>query len=158
MASGWWGLITIITFHNGIIAQVLTPPYFNLAVTRNIEATSTCGFDEKGQKSEEMYCKLTGGAGLAIQDLYYVDYAGSDSYLGYDATQRQLCEYCTPDDPELDHRVEFAVDGTERWWQSPPLSRGLEYNKVNITINLRQVSNVDLFVFLCLNKITASCI
>lgn len=32
-----------------------------------------------------------------------------------------------------------AIDGTERWWQSPPLSRGLEYNEVNVTLDLGQV-------------------
>lgn len=39
-----------------------------------------------------------------------------------------------------------AVDGTERWWQSPPLSRGLEYNEVNVTLDLGQVG------LLCLSQ------
>lgn len=34
-----------------------------------------------------------------------------------------------------------AIDGTERWWQSPPLSRGLEYNEVNVTLDLGQVGS-----------------
>lgn len=33
-----------------------------------------------------------------------------------------------------------AIDGTERWWQSPPLSRGLVHNEVNVTLDLGQVS------------------
>lgn len=36
-----------------------------------------------------------------------------------------------------------AVDGTERWWQSPPLSRGLEYNEVNVTLDLGQVESLS---------------
>uniref|UniRef100_A0A4W3JCR8 Laminin, alpha 5 n=1 Tax=Callorhinchus milii TaxID=7868 RepID=A0A4W3JCR8_CALMI len=35
-----------------------------------------------------------------------------------------------------------AIDGTERWWQSPPLSRGLEYNEVNVTLDLGQLFHV----------------
>lgn len=37
------------------------------------------------------------------------------------------------------HPPEFAVDGMETWWQSPPLSRGMKYNEVNLTIELGQV-------------------
>ena len=38
------------------------------------------------------------------------------------------------------HPPEYAIDGSERWWQSPPLSRGMDYNEVNLTIDLGQVS------------------
>jgi laminin alpha 3/5 len=34
------------------------------------------------------------------------------------------------------------VDGTPSWWMSPPLSRGLQYNLVNITIDLEQEFHV----------------
>lgn len=34
------------------------------------------------------------------------------------------------------------VDGRASWWQSPPLSRGMQYNQVNISINLEQVSRI----------------
>lgn len=34
------------------------------------------------------------------------------------------------------------VDGRENWWQSPPLSRGMQYNQVNITIDLEQEFHV----------------
>ncbi|EMP35831.1 Laminin subunit alpha-5 [Chelonia mydas] len=36
------------------------------------------------------------------------------------------------------HPITNAIDGTERWWQSPPLSRGLEFNQVNVTLDLGQ--------------------
>lgn len=48
----------------------------------------------------------------------------------------QQCDYCTPES----HPVEYAIDGSEKWWQSPPLSRGMKYNEVNLTINFGQVS------------------
>ncbi|XP_053280065.1 laminin subunit alpha-5, partial [Pleuronectes platessa] len=35
-----------------------------------------------------------------------------------------------------------AIDGTERWWQSPPLSRSTEFNEVNVTLNLGQLYHV----------------
>lgn len=35
------------------------------------------------------------------------------------------------------------VDGMATWWQSPPLSRGMRYNKINITIDLEQVGFVS---------------
>jgi len=40
------------------------------------------------------------------------------------------------------HPAEHAIDGSERWWQSPPLSRGVKYNEVNLTIDLGQVNAI----------------
>jgi len=39
------------------VAEVLTPPYFNLAEGRRITATATCG---EGLQGPELYCKLVG--------------------------------------------------------------------------------------------------
>lgn len=52
----------------------------------------------------------------------------------------QYCDYCDPARPDKMHPPEFAADGMETWWQSPPLSRGMKYNEVNLTIDLGQVS------------------
>lgn len=38
-------------------AEILTPPYFNLAEGRKIYASATCGEDTEGP---ELYCKLIG--------------------------------------------------------------------------------------------------
>lgn len=43
--------------------------------------------------------------------------------------------------PEKNHPPENAIDGTEAWWQSPPLSRGMKFNEVNLTINFEQVNS-----------------
>ena len=52
----------------------------------------------------------------------------------------QACDYCDANEPGKAHPAIFAVDGSERWWQSRPLSSGLQYEKVNLTIDLGQVS------------------
>lgn len=52
----------------------------------------------------------------------------------------QVCDMCVTTDPSRHHPPENAIDGTEQWWQSPPLSRGMRYNEVNLTIDLGQVS------------------
>ncbi|XP_038622372.1 laminin subunit alpha-3 [Tachyglossus aculeatus] len=50
--------------------------------------------------------------------------------------QGQSCDYCDAQDPDKAHPASHAVDGTERWWQSPPLSAGSHYNEVNVTLDL----------------------
>lgn len=59
----------------------------------------------------------------------------------------QACDYCDPSDPRKSHSASNAIDGTENWWQSPPLSRGFEYANVNLTIDLTQEFHVA-YVFI----------
>ena len=69
-----------------------------------------------------------------------VMYVCTEDVIGeFEVIQGQLCDYCDSREPSQSHQAEYAVDGTERWWQSPPLSRGLQYNEVNLTISLGQV-------------------
>ncbi|XP_054012773.1 laminin subunit alpha [Hylaeus anthracinus] len=105
--------------------EILTPPYFNLAEGKEIIASATCGVDTPGP---ELYCKLVG--------------ANADQHEDINLIQGQVCDYCDPDNPEKVHPPEYAVDGMETWWQSPPLSRGMKYNEVNLTINLGQEFHV----------------
>ena len=97
--------------------QRLSPPAINIAQGKKIEATSTCGEDIS---EPELFCKLA-------------TVPGKLGILGLS------CDHCDPSVPSRDHSIEYAIDGTERWWQSPPLSRGLQYQRVNITIDLGQV-------------------
>ncbi|XP_031783644.1 laminin subunit alpha [Nasonia vitripennis] len=110
-------------------AEVLTPPYFNLAEGKEIEATATCGVDTPGP---EWYCQLA----ASNSDQKNVDVAEQNIIQG------QQCDYCDPNNPEKRHPPEYAVDGTETWWQSPPLSRGKKYEQVNLTISLGQEFHV----------------
>ncbi|KAG1696659.1 Laminin subunit alpha [Nymphon striatum] len=124
-------LVNIVLMHSNMGAsQVLTPPYFNLAVGRRITASATCGV---GVSESELYCKLV-GANTDKQDNPNIN-----------LIQGQVCDYCNPDQPEMAHPPQYAIDGTERWWQSPPLSRGSQYNDVNLTIDLGQSSETNVF-------------
>ncbi|XP_034839290.1 laminin subunit alpha [Maniola hyperantus] len=102
-------------------AEILTPPYFNLALGKKITASATCG-----DEGSELYCKLVG------------------ANVDHDETviQGQVCDVCDATNEAKRHPPEYAVDGMETWWQSPPLSRGMKYNEVNLTIDLGQEFHV----------------
>uniref|UniRef100_A0A671KQZ1 Laminin subunit alpha-5 n=1 Tax=Sinocyclocheilus anshuiensis TaxID=1608454 RepID=A0A671KQZ1_9TELE len=112
---------------NGVNGFSLHPPYFNLAEGTKITATATCGVDENGQPIQDLYCKLVGGP-----------VSGDPSQT----IQGQYCDICTSKDTNRAHPINNAIDGTERWWQSPPLSRSAKYNKVNVTLDLGQLFHV----------------
>ncbi|CAG07616.1 unnamed protein product, partial [Tetraodon nigroviridis] len=105
----------------------LNPPYFNLAEGSRISATATCGEDESGRPRYDLYCKLVGGPTIGVPT---------------ENIQGQYCSFCNSNDPNNAHPVSNAIDGTERWWQSPPLSRGLVHNEVNVTLDLGQLFHV----------------
>jgi len=46
---------------SGLRSLSLNPPYFNLADVSGISATATCGQDETGTPTNDLYCKLVGG-------------------------------------------------------------------------------------------------
>ncbi|XP_066443017.1 laminin subunit alpha-5 [Eleutherodactylus coqui] len=112
---------------NGVNGYSLHPPYFNLAEGTRISATATCGEGEGGRALEDLYCKLVGGP-----------VSGDPSQT----IQGQYCDICSGSSGDKSHPISNAIDGTERWWQSPPLSRGLEHNEVNVTLDLGQVFHV----------------
>uniref|UniRef100_A0A8C3IVW1 Laminin subunit alpha 3 n=1 Tax=Chrysemys picta bellii TaxID=8478 RepID=A0A8C3IVW1_CHRPI len=113
---------------SGALGLSLHPPYFNLAETASIRATATCGEESGGGRPRlELYCKLVGGPAA--------------SPAGH-TIQGQFCDYCNAADPNKAHPITNAIDGTERWWQSPPLSLGLQYNEVNVTLDLGQLFHV----------------
>ena len=119
-------LSTLLLCTNTVKSQVLTPPYFNLAVGKRVHATATCG---EGVPEKELYCKLTGAN----------PGRGAEEEPDFEVIQGQLCDYCHPRIPTQAHPPSNVLDGTEHWWQSPPLSRGLQFNEVNLTIDLGQV-------------------
>lgn len=122
--------VLIFTLSN---AEVLNPPYFNLAEQRKITASSTCG---EGVAEPELYCKLVGA------NTDFADNPNINLIYG------QVCDYCDPADPRRAHPPEHAIDGSKNRWQSPPLSRGMSYNEVNLTIDLGQVSgSLNLLLF-----------
>ncbi|CAB1436810.1 unnamed protein product [Pleuronectes platessa] len=54
------------------------------------------------------------------------------------STLGQYCDICSQGESDRARPITNAIDGTERWWQSPPLSRSTEFNEVNVTLNLGQ--------------------
>ncbi|XP_012943161.1 laminin subunit alpha isoform X2 [Aplysia californica] len=135
----------LVSLPEFIVGRVLTPPYFNLAQGRNITATATCGV---GVANPELYCRLTGSSGSGTNSRGRSRPSTVLDEVSLELIRGQLCDYCNPSNPEQDHRPEYATDGTERWWQSPPLSRlGVELNKVNLTISLGQEFHVA-YVFI----------
>ncbi|XP_075996567.1 laminin subunit alpha-5-like, partial [Genypterus blacodes] len=108
---------------NGVNGYSLHPPYFNLAEGTKITATATCGEDDTGRSVQDLYCKLVGGP-----------VSGDPSQT----IQGQYCDICSHGDSDRAHPITNAIDGTERWWQSPPLSRNTEFNQVNVTLDLGQ--------------------
>ncbi|XP_068614972.1 laminin subunit alpha-3-like [Brachionichthys hirsutus] len=116
-----------VEISDGSTGFTLNPPYFNLAEGSSVSATATCGQDASGRPRYDLYCKLVGGpsAGASPQNI-----------------QGQFCDYCNSADPNKAHPVTNAIDGTERWWQSPPLSTGLGHNEVNVSVDLGQLFHV----------------
>ncbi|KAM3618812.1 uncharacterized protein V6R79_025116 [Siganus canaliculatus] len=112
---------------NGVNGYSLHPPYFNLAEGTKITATATCGEEETGRVVHDLYCKLVGGP-----------VSGDPSQT----IQGQYCDICNQGDSDRAHPITNAIDGTERWWQSPPLSRSTEFNEVNVTLDLGQLFHV----------------
>ncbi|XP_059055423.1 laminin subunit alpha [Achroia grisella] len=110
-----------LLFINIAYAEILTPPYFNLAQGKKITATATCG-----DEGPELYCKL----------------AGANTDGDEHVIQGQICDVCDSTSDSKNHPPEYAVDGMETWWQSPPLSRGMKYNEINLTIDLGQEFHV----------------
>lgn len=84
---------------------------FNVATKATITANATCG-----ERGREEFCRL------------------ADSGKG----RCGICDANNPD-PNKRHPIENAIDGTSRWWQSPTLQSGLEYERVAITLDLKQV-------------------
>ncbi|KAI1304937.1 Laminin subunit alpha [Halotydeus destructor] len=113
----------LIAVVNGQKFYALNPPTFNLAEGKKILATATCG-----DPQPEMYCKLVG--------------ANWHDNIRNDIVDGQACATCDMNNASLRHDAKFAIDGTERWWQSPPLSRGRNYSEVTVTIDLGQEFHV----------------
>lgn len=113
----------------------LIPPYFNIAQGRPIEATATCGESPDGKPLREKYCD---NSAVAYLKRYYASKISSESS---EAQNIETCNFCEKG-TETWFPAENAIDGTNRVWMSPPLSRGAAYNEVNLTINLGQEFHV----------------
>merc|ERR1712008_611834 len=67
----------------------------------------------------------------------------------------QVCDVCHAPDAGDDksHPGSNAVDGDrDTWWQSPTISRGLKYNRIDMSINLQQSFQVAYVVVTMANS------
>ena len=92
---------------------------FNLGDHAEISANATCG-DHKS----EVYCTLT-----------------------EDGSQAR-CGVCDTQDPDKAHPPSLALDGSDRWWQSPTLQYSPAYQHVSLTINLKKIYQVAYIILI----------
>lgn len=102
----------------------------NLATMADITANATCG-----SMGPEMYCKLV------------------EHVPGQPVTNAQ-CRVCNLKSatPLESHPIEYAIDGTNRWWQSPSIQNGMDYHYVTITLDLKQVFQVAYIIIKAANS------
>ncbi|XP_010637029.1 laminin subunit alpha-3 isoform X1 [Fukomys damarensis] len=109
---------------------MLLPPLVDVAKMARIWATATCGEpdpdspqQDPGRDEPMRFCQL-------VSPIYHTKTK---------TIQDEYCDICNSSNPEKAHPATNAIDGTSRWWQSPPVSMGTKYEQVNLTLDLGQV-------------------
>ncbi|XP_055952530.1 laminin subunit alpha-1-like isoform X1 [Argiope bruennichi] len=107
-----------------LTSQGLFPNVFNLASSSVITVNATCG-----ETGPEVYCKL-------VEHVYRKNERDRES--------QEQCGECDArsSNPDKKHPIEYAIDGTNNWWQSPTLQNGKQYEWVTITLDLKQVYQI----------------
>ncbi|KAM6964872.1 laminin subunit alpha-2 [Aplochiton taeniatus] len=108
----------------------LFPAVLNLASMSEISANATCG-----ETGPEMFCKLV------------------EHVPGQPARNPQ-CRVCNLDSTRNfeRHPIQNAIDGTNRWWQSPSIKNGMDYHYVTITLDLQQVFQIAYVIVKAANS------
>ncbi|XP_074471145.1 laminin subunit alpha-2 isoform X1 [Sebastes fasciatus] len=108
----------------------LFPAVLNLASMADISTNATCG-----SSGPEMFCKL-------------VEHVPGQPVRN---TQCRTCDQKSTK-PFEKHPVEYAIDGTNRWWQSPSIKNGMAYHYVTITLDLKQVFQIAYMIIKAANS------
>uniref|UniRef100_A0A3Q4M2R1 Laminin subunit alpha-2 n=1 Tax=Neolamprologus brichardi TaxID=32507 RepID=A0A3Q4M2R1_NEOBR len=103
----------------------LFPAVLNLATMANITTNATCG-----STGPEMFCKLV-------------------EHVPGQPVRNAQCQICNQ---RKHHPIEYAIDGTNRWWQSPSIKNGMEYHYVTITLDLKQVFQIAYVIIKAANS------
>ncbi|XP_064196122.1 laminin subunit alpha-2 isoform X2 [Anguilla rostrata] len=108
----------------------LFPAVLNLASMAQITSNATCG-----ERGPEMYCKLV-------------------EHVPGQPVRNPQCRLCNlkSERPHERHPINYAIDGTNRWWQSPSIKNGMEYHYVTITLDLQQVFQVAYVILKAANS------
>lgn len=101
----------------------LWPPIFNIAPKAVLYANATCG-----QSMREEFCHTIDAHPQRRQ-------------------RKTKCGICDANNTERRHPIENVIDGSAKWWQSPTLASGNQYEFVTITLDLKQVSDLVFFYF-----------
>uniref|UniRef100_A0A3Q2C9Y8 Basement membrane-specific heparan sulfate proteoglycan core protein n=1 Tax=Cyprinodon variegatus TaxID=28743 RepID=A0A3Q2C9Y8_CYPVA len=96
----------------------------------DITTNATCG-----ENGPEMFCKL-------------VEHVPGQPVRN---PQCRICNQQSPN-PVEHHPIEYAIDGTNRWWQSPSIRNGMDYHYVTITLDLKQVFQVAYIIIKAANS------
>ncbi|XP_068198951.1 laminin subunit alpha-2 isoform X1 [Antennarius striatus] len=108
----------------------LFPAVLNLASMAHISANATCG-----SSGPEMFCKLV-------------------EHVPGQPVRNPQCRICNQRSvkPFERHPIEYAIDGTNRWWQSPSIKNGMEYHHVTVTLDLKQVFQIAYVILKAANS------
>ncbi|XP_030638763.1 laminin subunit alpha-2 [Chanos chanos] len=108
----------------------LFPAVLNLASMAEITANATCG-----ETGPEMYCKLV-------------------EHVPGQPVRNPQCRICNlrSDRAYEQHPIEYAIDGTNRWWQSPSIKNGMDYHYVTVTLDLQQVFQIAYMILKAANS------
>ncbi|XP_077409138.1 laminin subunit alpha-2 isoform X2 [Vanacampus margaritifer] len=124
-------LLTALLWQCGHAQQRgLFPAVLNLASMADITANATCGLS-----GPEMFCKLV-------------------EHVPGQPVRNPQCRVCNQNSakPFERHPIEYAIDGTNRWWQSPSIKNGMEYHYVTITLDLKQVFQIAYVIIKAANS------
>ncbi|XP_076612601.1 laminin subunit alpha-2 [Chaetodon auriga] len=96
----------------------------------DITANATCG-----SSGPEMFCKLV-------------------EHVPGQPVRNPQCRICNQRSPKPfeHHPIEYAIDGTNRWWQSPSIKNGMEYHYVTLTLDLKQVFQIAYVIVKAANS------
>ncbi|XP_032440521.1 laminin subunit alpha-2 isoform X2 [Xiphophorus hellerii] len=108
----------------------LFPAVLNLATMADITTNATCGTN-----GPEMFCKLV-------------------EHVPGQPVRNPQCRTCNQRSTNSfeHHPIEYAIDGTNRWWQSPSIMNGMEYHYVTVTLDLKQVFQVAYVIIKAANS------
>uniref|UniRef100_A0A8C1W8S5 Laminin subunit alpha 2 n=1 Tax=Cyprinus carpio TaxID=7962 RepID=A0A8C1W8S5_CYPCA len=105
----------------------LFPAVLNLASMAEIKTNATCG-----EMGPEMYCKLV-------------------EHVPGQPVKNPQCRTCNLKS-DYRHPIEYAIDGTNRWWQSPSIMNGVDFHYVTVTLDLQQIFQIAYVILKAANS------
>ncbi|XP_059355199.1 laminin subunit alpha-2 isoform X1 [Carassius carassius] len=123
-------LIGLLWRCGGAQQRGLFPAVLNLASMAEIMTNATCG-----ETGPEMYCKLV-------------------EHVPGRPVKNPQCRFCNlKSDYDYErHPIVYAIDGTNRWWQSPSIMNGMDYHHVTVTLDLQQVFQIAYVILKAANS------